>query len=235
MKAAKTIVSTLLTLLLFFILFDFCICFVVFNPGYLMNKYRGYDTAGQLSMTEADLAEVTERLTDYVSGKADSLKIEVSVRGEYTYFFNETDYSHMKDVREIIITLRDLFVLSIFAAILFAFFLISKRSSAEFRKGVLIADGIVLIVSALVVIVANTNLDWLIVFCHNIIFDNLDWLLDPAVDNLIFLCPEQLFIDAGKTCGLIWGPFILMITVLGIFLPNIKFGKKISNLFSKIA
>ncbi len=221
MKAAKTFLSTLLTLILFFILFDFCICFVVFTPGYLMDRYGKYDVAGQLYMTEADLGRVTTGLTDYVSGKSENLNTEVSVRGEVSLFFNDKDCSHMKDVRQIILRLRDLFIISVFAAILLTIFLVINRSEYEFRKGVLIADGIVVVISAAVVVAANTNLDWLIVFCHNIIFDNTDWLLDPAVDNLIFLCPEQLFIDAGKTCGIIWGAFIILLNAFGISLPYI--------------
>lgn len=225
MKAVKTTVAVVVTLLLFFILFAGCIYFVIFNPGYLMSKYRTYDTAGQLSMNEADLRYVTEGLVDYVKGKADSLDMVVSVRGEEALFFNEKDVSHMKDVSDIIIFLRDTMVLAMLAVLLFGFFLIFNKSKKEFRTGVLIADGIIFVLALLTVIAANVNLNWLIVFAHGLVFNNMNWLLDPRYDNLIYLCPEQLFIDAGKTCGVIWIVFLILITVFAIILPRLQFSR----------
>lgn len=216
MKAVKTIISTLIVLTAFFVLFDFCIYFVVFSPGYLMNRYHKYDVAGQLSMTDPDLRKVTVLLTDYVKGKADSIEITVSVRGEENLFYNEKDLSHMKDVRGIIITIRDLFVLSVFAVFLFGFYLIREKDAKAFRNGALIAVSLIVLIAAWVAVAANVNLDWMIVFFHGIFFNNSDWLLDPRVDNLIFLCPEQLFIDAGKTLGIIWITFLVLITVFAL-------------------
>ncbi len=221
MKAVKTIISTLIVLTAFFVLFDFCIYFVVFSPVYLMNRYHKYDVAGQLSMTDSDLRKVTVLLTDYVKGKADSIEITVSVRGEENLFYNEKDLSHMKDVRGIIITIRDLFVLSVFAVLLFGFYLIREKDAKAFRNGVLIAVSLIVLIAVWVVIAANVNLDWMIVFFHGVFFNNSDWLLDPGVDNLIFLCPEQLFIDAGKTLGIIWITFLVLITGFALICPKL--------------
>ncbi len=216
MKAVKTLISTLIVLTAFFVLFDFCIYFVVFSPGYLMNRYRKYDVAGQLSMTETDLRSVTELLTDYVKGKEDSIEITVPVRGKEDLFYNEKDLSHMRDVRQIIITIRDLMILSVFAVFLFAIFLIKGKDVKAFRNGTFIAIGFIVLLATVVAVAANVNLDWMIVFCHNIFFNNSDWLLDPRVDNLIYLCPEQLFIDAGKVCGIIWISFLVIVTVFTV-------------------
>ncbi len=186
-----------------------------------MNRYRTYDVAGQLSMEEADLQSVTKLLTDYVKGKADSIEITVPVRGKMDLFYNETDLSHMRDVRGIIITIRDLFVLSVFAVFLFAIFLIRNKDAKAFRNGTLIAVGFIVLFAATVAVAANVNLDWMIVFCHNIFFNNSDWLLDPRYDNLIYLCPEQLFIDAGKVCGVIWISFLVLITGFAFICPKL--------------
>ena len=212
MKALKTLISVFLTLLGFFILFDFCVYAVIFSKSYLNKKYREYNVAADLSMTDEDLESVTEKLVNYVKGREESIDIEVSVRGEVCEFYNDTDISHMKDVRGIIIRLRDFLVLSSFAALLSAVLLIIGKAKEEFRNGVLIADALIVLLAGAVVIAANTNLDWLIVFAHGIFFSNSDWLLDPAYDNLIFLCPEQLFIDAGKVCGAFWIIYLVLIT-----------------------
>ncbi|MBQ8138609.1 MAG: TIGR01906 family membrane protein [Lachnospiraceae bacterium] len=216
MKAVKTLISIILTLLGFFILFDFCVYAVIFSKSYLNKKYREYNVAADLSMTDEDLEAVTAKLANYVKGREESIDIEVSVRGEVSDFYNETDISHMKDVRGIIIRLRDFLVLSSFAALLSAVLLIIGKAKEEFRNGVLIADALIVLLAGAVVIAANTNLDWLIVFAHGIFFNNTDWLLDPAYDNLIFLCPEQLFIDAGKICGFIWIGYLILITAFAI-------------------
>ncbi|MBR1650925.1 MAG: TIGR01906 family membrane protein [Lachnospiraceae bacterium] len=216
MKAVKTLISIILTLLGFFILFDFCVYAVIFSKSYLNKKYREYNVAADLSMTDEDLEAVTEKLVNYVKGREESIAIEVSVRGKVSEFYNETDISHMKDVRGIIIRLRDFLVLSSFAALLSAVLLIIWKAKEEFRNGVLIADALIVLLAGAVVIAANTNLDWLIVFAHGIFFNNSDWLLDPAYDNLIFLCPEQLFIDAGKVCGVFWISYLVLITALSV-------------------
>lgn len=216
MKAVKTLISIILILLGFFILFDFCVYAVIFSKSYLNKKYIEYNVAADLSMTDEDLEAVTAKLVNYVKGREDSIDIEVSVRGETCEFYNDTDISHMKDVRGIIIRLRDFLVLSSFAALLSAVLLIIGKAKEEFRNGVLIADALIVFFAGAVVIAANTNLDWLIVFAHGIFFNNSDWLLDPAYDNLIFLCPEQLFIDAGKVCGVFWISYLVLITAFSV-------------------
>ncbi|MBQ3898506.1 MAG: DUF1461 domain-containing protein, partial [Lachnospiraceae bacterium] len=142
MKALKTLISVFLTLLGFFILFDFCVYAVIFSKSYLNKKYREYNVAVDLSMTDEDLEAVTAKLVDYVKGREDSIAIEVSVRGKVSEFYNETDISHMKDVRGIIIRLRDFLVLSSFAAVLAVVILIAGKAKEEFRNGVLIADAL---------------------------------------------------------------------------------------------
>ncbi|MCR4618545.1 MAG: DUF1461 domain-containing protein [Lachnospiraceae bacterium] len=204
---------------MFFILFDGCVYFVIFSKGYLNAKYKDYKVGEALDMSDEDLESVTARLVDFVKGKAESIDIEVSVRGSYGRFFNDKDISHMVDVKNIILRMRDLLVITSFAAFIFAIFLLLNKSTKEFRNGILIADGIIVLLAVVIVIAATTNLNWLIVFCHNIFFNNTNWLLDPKYDNLIFLCPEKLFIDAGKVCGAIWGVYILLITALGIVIP----------------
>ena len=216
MKALKTLISVFLTLLGFFILFDFCVYAVIFSKSYLNKKYREYNVAADLSMTDEDLEAVTAKLVNYVKGREESIDIVVSVRGEVSEFYNDTDISHMKDVRGIIIRLRDFLVLSSFAAVLAVVILIAGKAKEEFRNGVLIADALIVLLAGAVVIAANTNLDWLIVFAHGIFFNNSDWLLDPAYDNLIFLCPEQLFIDAGKVCGAFWISYLVLITAFSV-------------------
>lgn len=222
MKAAKTIISSLFVILVLFILFDACIYFVIFSPSYLMNRYGTYDTADQLSMSDADLKAVTNKLTDYVRGKDESIEITVSVRGETAEFFNEKDLSHMRDVRQIIITIRDLMILAFFAAFLCIYYLVSNKDLKCFRNGFFISLGFISALMIAVVVAANTGLDWLIVFCHNIFFNNSDWLLDPRYDNLIFLCPEELFIDAGIFVGIVLISFVIILGLLIFILPFVK-------------
>ena len=130
MKAVKTLISILFSLLVFFILFYFRIYAVIFSKSYLNRKYKEYDVAADLSMTEEDLEAVTGKLVDYVKGREDSIEIEVSVRGEISPFYNDTDISHMKDVRGIIIRLRDFLVLSSFAK-LFTVTYINQNSALQ--------------------------------------------------------------------------------------------------------
>lgn len=194
-----------------------------------MNRYSAYGTASELSMTDEDLSAVTGRLVDYVKGREDSIEIQVSVRGTISDFFNIKDVSHMKDVAGIIMHIRSIMIICavLAAASLFFFIILLRKNKAEeesaiikkvIATGIIISDAIIIFLCILVVLFANVDLNALVIFCHRVIFDNSDWLLDPRYDNLIFLCPEELFIDAGKLCGAVFASLLVLSVAVSIIL-----------------
>ena len=230
MTFLRRLISIVLPLTIFVSAFCALIYFAVFSRAYLMNRYNAYGTAEELSMTEEDLGAVTGRLVDYVKGREDSIEIQVSVRGAYLDFFNKKDVSHMKDVAGIIAHIRSIMIVcAVLAAASLLFFILLirknkgeeeavKRIKKEIATGIIISDAIIVFLCVLVVLFANIDLNALVVFCHKVIFDNSDWLLNPLYDNLIFLCPEELFIDAGKLCGAVFGALLISSVVVSIIL-----------------
>ena len=210
----------------------FCalIYFVVFSSGYLMNRYDAYGTASELSMTESDLEAVTDRLVDFVKGREESIEIKTNVRGDYSDFFNKKDVSHMNDVARIIASIRSVMIVSaVLAAASLCFFILiayrnkndneaKKKINKMIATGIIISDAIIVFVCIVVVLFATIDLNTLVVFCHKLIFDNSDWLLDPRYDNLIFLCPEQLFVDAGKLCGAVFAGMMAVSVIVSVIL-----------------
>ena len=229
MTFLKRLISIVLPLAIFVSTFCALIYFVVFSKGYLMNRYSAYGTASMLSMTESDLEAVTDRLVNFVKGREGSIEIKTNVRGDYSDFFNKKDVSHMNDVAGIIASIRSIMIVSaVLATASLCFFILKagrKSGSEEKEKikkviatGIIVSDAIIIFVCIVVVLFATIDLNALVVFCHKIIFDNSDWLLDPRYDNLIFLCPEQLFVDAGKLCGAVFAGLMAVSAVLSVIL-----------------
>ena len=229
MTFLKRLISIVLPLAIFVSTFCALIYFVVFSKGYLMNRYSAYGTASMLSMTESDLEAVTDRLVNFVKGREGSIEIKTNVRGDYSDFFNKKDVSHMNDVAGIIASIRSIMIVSaVLATASLCFFILKagRKSGSEKKEkikkviatGIIISDAIIIFVCIVVVLFATIDLNALVVFCHKIIFDNSDWLLDPRYDNLIFLCPEQLFVDAGKLCGAVFAGLMAVSAVLSVIL-----------------
>ncbi len=229
MTFIKRLISIVLPLAMFVSAFCALIYFVVFSSGYLMNRYDAYGTASQLSMKGSDLEVVTDRLVGFVKGREESIEIKTNVRGEYSDFFNKKDVSHMNDVAGIIASIRSVMIVSaVLAAASLCFFILAARKnkgSEEKEKikkviatGIIISDAIIVFVCIVVVLFATIDLNALVVFCHKLIFDNSDWLLDPRYDNLIFLCPEELFVDAGKLCGAVFAGMMAVSVVVSVIL-----------------
>ena len=130
------------------------------------------------------------RLADYLKGDAEALEADPP--------FTEKEMVHMRDCFELFELLRKVRSLLIPWAVLLivggAYVLQNRRHA---RLCAWLSPLIILLPLGLFALFAAMNFDAAFTLFHKILFRNDLWLLDPATDLLIRICPESMFMHMG--------------------------------------
>lgn len=165
---------------------------------WLQNEYEKLDINDYTGMSTEDMCNAFMQMANYMSGKADTMDIEVTVDGEKMLMYNEREISHMVDVRALysgVIVAKYCFLIfegiSIFLIVLEE----RKRSIKIISKYYLIAFAGVLGAFLLLGIwaIADFNSFWQVF--HIVFLDLESSTFDPAVSRMIRICPAELFQD----------------------------------------
>lgn len=170
---------------------------VVFDPSFYQNLYSKLDWANQIQVSEEDLKSSISMMVDYVQEKRDDLEGEIVWKGQRQPTFNTKEIRHMKDVRDLWLKAKMVMHFSWWGCVLCGLLVIlfKKEQSIlwlfEGLKASFIFLGIVLILLGFWCCIDFTGF-W--TWFHTIVFPgNQDWLLNPATDFMIVICPEEMF------------------------------------------
>ena len=168
--------------------------------NYTNEKYSVHKT---LSMSEKDLEKVVHSMISYVKGKSDSPQIAVEIRGEETDFFNKKEIGHLEDVRALVkniyVTMLVLFIISAVGEII----LFVRKEWNIIWKGVLIAWGVLLVLTACIGITALVDIDRVITGFHQMFLSDSKWVLNPAKDRSVWMFRTNMYADVIATLGII--------------------------------
>ncbi|MGM9960308.1 MAG: TIGR01906 family membrane protein [Allobaculum sp.] len=170
---------------------------VVFNHSFYTSLYEKIDLAQRENISKEDLEDSIFMMTDYVEGKRDDLDGHIYWHNHTQPTFNTKEIRHMKDVRDLWLkaqlVMRIAWVLALVSVITLAL-LEKKQCLADLALG--FKDGLI----CFAVLLVFFGFWWLIDFTgfwtwfHTIVFPgNSDWLLNPATDFMIVICPEEMF------------------------------------------
>lgn len=170
---------------------------VVFDSSFYQNLYAKLDWADQIQVSEEDLEASILMMVDYVQEKRDDLEGEIVWKGKTQPTFNTKEIRHMKDVRDLWLTAKTAMYLSWLGCLICGLLVIlfKKEQSVvwlfEGLKASLIFLVFVLILLGFWCCIDFTGF-W--TWFHTIVFPgNQDWLLNPATDFMIVICPEEMF------------------------------------------
>ena len=157
------------------------------------------DSAG---ISQADLRILDKRLADglFVPVNADASfdNREIEVFGKQQPPFNERELEHLYDCRRLISPIQPsiLYVLLLAAGALLLFCGGRGRRSGRLHAA---WPALALLLLPLMVfgIWAAIDFDTAFTFFHHLLFTNDLWLLDPATDLLIRICPQSMFAEMG--------------------------------------
>lgn len=192
------------------------------------------DEAG---VSEADLQKLDHALSRCLSGRADwneepdadggEKPLHVVVFGEERPAFNEREIRHMQDCQALFRRIGSGWD-SVVKALLFALVLANVIYLTKNRKQAMgaICVGAALVVAPLAALGLWAALDFgsAFTFFHEMLFTNDLWLLDPATDLLIRICPSSMFATMGLRIALycLAGMAVLSFLAWGI----VRFGAK---------
>ena len=168
------------------------------------------DAASAAGISDDDLRMLDGRLAAYLAGDEAALNegdgvVEIPVRGAVQPAFNEKEMTHMADCFRLFALLRKVRSRLIPWAVLLIVggaYLLQNRRKA--RLAAWLSPLILLIPLGAFGIWAAIDFDGAFTFFHRVLFSNDLWLLNPATDLLIRICPESMFMGMGLRIGL-WG------------------------------
>ena len=182
--------------------------------------YREQMRAGVLEtagVSEEELLQLDERLALCLVGTENwnddwgwngaGKPLRVTVDGVEQDAFNAREIQHMEDCQRLFDLLRTLRLsLAIAAALLVMLSLILEWKEKPARAGsvapVWIASLILIVPLAIFGVWAAIDFNSAFSFFHRLLFTNDLWLLNPATDLLIRICPSSMFANMGLRIAL---------------------------------
>ncbi len=178
---------------------------VYWNDGYFEKEYRKYNVLRHVPMEMNSLLYVTEEMMDYLRGDRKDLNIQVPINGRIQEFFNEKEKRHMNDVKELFLAAERLRTQGLWTAALAGLLLLWRRQIGILLCTLQWGVGLFLAAVGTIAFLAAASFTKYFTWFHLLLFDNNDWLLNPATDRLINIVPEGFFRD---TAFLIAGIFL---------------------------
>ena len=146
-------------------------------------------------------------------------------RGELdSRFFNRKELEHLKDVQKLFRTVKMIyFGLIIVLPISLLFFY--KQNNAIIKKTVhiLSTSSILILLAVLTMFGLSSDFENYFYRFHEMFFNNNNWMLDPATDNLIVMFPENFFLAIVAKISVYWllsAVFLLVVSVTIFFFLN---------------
>lgn len=173
-----------------------CVEMFSFNVGYYDKTYSKLKTADTIGISEEDLHRSTIHLLEYIKGDHDNLDVLVTIDGQEVPMFNQREIDHMVDVQVLMVNVLNLRnVLAIIGVII----LIVAVTTKDIKDLVLIRQSLIKslmllgLIFGFIGLYAFIDFDSFWIQFHEVLFTNDLWLLNPAVDRLIMMVPQEFF------------------------------------------
>jgi integral membrane protein (TIGR01906 family) len=187
-----------------------------YNVSWYTSRMDKLGVSLETGMSIEDIERINVKLTDYLKGKADDIRITAKVYGVEREVFNEKEKAHMVDVRKLFDLIRILTPLSVVLFVLSAFALAKGYGKKLFYKGFLFISIVPFALMVVPVIAAFIDFHGVFTIFHEIFFTNELWILDPRTDILIQMMPQPFFESTALAWGISAGFFFILFAVVGI-------------------
>lgn len=168
------------------------------DRAWFEKEYEKLGLAAEIGIPNEDSAAAILRLVDYMEGRVDSIQLTVRENNQTVAMYNEREAEHMADVRALYQAWRSVRTFGALAALLLAagaFFLSKGTFAYALARGFLFAAAAFGVLLAGLAAFAALDFTAFWTAFHHLFFANDLWLMDPATDRMIRICPEQLFSD----------------------------------------
>lgn len=220
--------------------------FIVFEPELYYRLQLRADAPASAGISEADLRLLDQRLADglAVPSNVDQAfdNREIEVFGELQPPFNERELAHLYDCRRLLAPLANVSLQMKLIAVGLGLLLCGKRlremgepTRAAWLGSAWLASALLLAPIIALGAWAAVDFDAAFAFFHRLLFSNDLWLLDPATDLLIRICPASMFAGLGLRLLLLCVGLLLGLPALATALsPKLHTRKRKKNEAAKI-
>ncbi|MCL2565628.1 MAG: TIGR01906 family membrane protein [Defluviitaleaceae bacterium] len=194
----KWLLAFINTLTLMLLILYFSISLPTFTMPFYNYAYNKNGTHELIGISQYDLERVTRLLIDYMRGNIDNLDIVVQIHGVSRPFFSEIEIAHMIDVQDLFMIgfiIRNIALVLFLATLLSGFLYKQGPVLKEYAQSFIAGTIILLSFGGALITIILTNFERSFIIFHEIFFDNDLWILDPSVDLLINIVPQQFFVD----------------------------------------
>lgn len=160
----------------------------------------------EAGISEEDLLQLDAGLARYLGGKQENLDDRIMVFGQMQPAFNAREMQHLADCRRLFAPLVNPW-LNLALAVVGTLLALYPRhrmqiSGRAYAAGVWCASALILLPIGLLGFWAAVDFSSAFTFFHQILFTNDLWLLNPATDLLIRICPQSMFMHMGLRIAL---------------------------------
>ena len=193
-------------LLIFAVLLMFAVYSVASDDGLYYQLQSEADVLDAAGISGETLRELDARLSDglFAPLNADAAfdNREIEVFGSMQPPFNERELAHLYDCRRLLSPTQPgiLYVLLVAAGALLI--LAGRRLRPGIAGPAWLASALILLPIAILGVWAVIDFNAAFTFFHRLLFTNDLWLLDPATDLLIRICPSSMFANMGLRIAL---------------------------------
>lgn len=161
------------------------------------------------SITGVDIQEypgLAEKITAYLTGKADTFQTTLSVHGQTREAFSEKELLHMQDVKSLFTLCRSVFLFcTLIVGVCLALSLFRMKSMLPLlSRSYLRVSLFITVLGAALAVWAAIDFHSLFTLFHRLFFTNDLWLLNPKQDLLVQLMPTSFFVEYAARIGLFW-------------------------------
>ncbi len=193
---------------------------VVFSHSFYMNLYDQTNLAEEEGISRQDLDDSIFMMLDYVEGKRDDLSGTITWKERVQSTFNEKEISHMKDVRALWQYAKTAGWIFLLIAVLCVMYFVIRTPQTWISW---ICWGFMMGTAGFAVVLTFLGCWMLIDFTgfwiqfHHLFFSNNLWLLNPATDFMIVICPEIMFSGLISRILLVFVPEVLILLLGSVY------------------
>ena len=197
---------------------------VILNSRFLLYQYTSrLNVAAKLKLDRQQLENITRGIVRLMKGTGEETYFPIIVKGQEVSFLNAKELTHLEEIAGILSDVNLVMLVLFVSAVPVTVVLVRRATARNIAIGTLEGFGVLGILGAGIGLTAVLDLDRWIDLFHKLFFTGYNWVLNPATDRLIRLCPPELFQTVLIWLGVFEG--IYCAVVLGICLITLLYKK----------
>lgn len=195
-----------------------CVNIVTYDINHYKGQYDRFNITEEIGISENELLIATENLLEYIKDIRNDIDFKSVIKGEEVEFFSSRDKLHMIDVKKIFKLVNKMRnSLAIFLVLILVLINFNKKYEVNIGKCLVFSSVLGIIPFLLLIILIIIDFNKYFTVFHIIFFNNDLWLLDPSIDRLVNIFPEDFFAYTATKILIYYFSALIILFVLGIF------------------